>query len=108
MTVPVASSNPSGAVAGDIYFNSTDNKLKVYTGNSWLLAAGSGTIQGGNEQTYTVGGVTYKSHIITSSGIVTVTDEAMTVDYLIVGGGGGGGCLGGGGGAGGVLTGTGK
>ena len=108
MTVPTATSNPSGAVAGDIYFNTTDNVLKAYNGNSWLLAAGSGTVQGGDEQTYSQGGVNYKSHIITSSGIVTVTCEAMSVDYLIVAGGGGGGSLGGGGGAGGVLTGTAK
>ena len=82
--------------------------MKAYNGNSWLLAAGSGTVQGGDEQTYSQGGVNYKSHIITSSGIVTVTGEAVEVDYLIVAGGGGGGSLGGGGGAGGVLTGTAK
>ena len=108
MTVTTATSNPSGAVAGDLYFNTNDNVLKVYTGNAWLLAAGSGSVQGGNEQTYSQGGVNYKSHIITTSGIVTVTGQALEVDYLIVAGGGGGGCLGGGGGAGGVLTGTGK
>ena len=82
MTVPTATSNPSGAVAGDVYFNTADNVLKAYTGNAWLLAAGSGTVQGGDEVTYSQGGVNYKSHIITSSGIVTVTGEAMSVDSV--------------------------
>ena len=108
MTVPTATSNPSGAVAGDVYFNTADNIMSVYNGSTWMLAAGTSSVQGGNEVTYSQGGTNYKSHIITTSGIVTVTGIPITVDYLLVAGGGGGGCLGGGGGAGGFLTGTGK
>ena len=109
MTIPVATSNPSGAVVGDIYYNSADKQLRAYSGTDWQLAAGQGTIIApGTAVTYTSGGVNYKSHIITSSGIVTVSGQSMSVDYFIVAGGGGGGCLGGGGGAGGVLTGTSK
>jgi hypothetical protein len=29
------SGNPSGAEAGDVYYDSSDNKLKVYNGTSW-------------------------------------------------------------------------
>jgi hypothetical protein len=29
------SSNPAGAESGDVYYNSVDNKLKVYNGTSW-------------------------------------------------------------------------
>jgi hypothetical protein len=32
--VPLAS-DPSGAQAGDVYYNSTTNKLKVYNGTTW-------------------------------------------------------------------------
>lgn len=30
------SSDPSGAESGDVYYNSTSNKLKVYNGTSWV------------------------------------------------------------------------
>jgi hypothetical protein len=30
------SGNPSGAEAGDVYYDSSDNKLKVYNGTSWV------------------------------------------------------------------------
>jgi hypothetical protein len=33
--VPLAS-DPAGAETGDVYYNSTDNKLKVYNGTSWV------------------------------------------------------------------------
>jgi hypothetical protein len=33
--VPLAA-DPSGAEAGDVYYNSGDNKLKVYNGSSWV------------------------------------------------------------------------
>lgn len=31
---PLAS-DPAGATKGDMYFNSTSNKLKVYNGTTW-------------------------------------------------------------------------
>jgi len=34
-TVPSASSNPSTPASGDLYFNTTDNALKVYDGSNW-------------------------------------------------------------------------
>ena len=33
--VPTGTSNPSSPSAGDIYYNTSDNKLKVYDGSSW-------------------------------------------------------------------------
>jgi hypothetical protein len=30
------SADPAGAEAGDVYYNSSDNKLKVYNGTSWV------------------------------------------------------------------------
>lgn len=42
-------SDPSGAVAGQVYFNATDDRLKVYDGTSWTTlgeTGGSGTPTG--------------------------------------------------------------
>lgn len=56
--------------------------------------------------TYTTGGITYKTHVFTSSGDLEVTGT-KNIDFLIVGGGGAGGRrMGGGGGGGGVISGT--
>jgi hypothetical protein len=38
--IQVLASDPSGAVAGQIYYNSTDNVLKYYNGTAWLSAGG--------------------------------------------------------------------
>jgi len=34
--VPTATSNPSSPAAGDVYFNTSDNKLKLYDGSEWV------------------------------------------------------------------------
>ena len=34
--VPNRSSDPSPASAGDVYFNTSTNKLKVYNGTAWV------------------------------------------------------------------------
>ena len=33
---PTASSNPSSPAAGDVYFNTSDNKLRFYNGSEWV------------------------------------------------------------------------
>ncbi len=35
------SSDPAGARIGDIYFNTSDQKLKFYNGSSWEFAGGA-------------------------------------------------------------------
>jgi len=67
------------ALTGSMYHDTTDNVLKVYTGNSWVTVG---------EQTGSAGG-----------GAVASTN----IEYLLVAGGGGGGRYGGGG-AGGLLS----
>lgn len=37
--------DPSGAVAGQIYYNTADNVLKYYTGSTWLTLAQGGSVQ---------------------------------------------------------------
>ena len=46
----------------------------------------------------------YRAHIFTSSGVLTVTEGSTTADILIVGAGGGGGFDRGGGGGGGAFV----
>lgn len=65
--------------------------------------ASSATLTGGTESIYSSGGNTYRQHIFTSSGNLSV-NSGGTVQILVVGGGGGGGMLGGGGGGGGVVV----
>ena len=40
-----STSNPASADTGDVYYNSTDNKLNVYDGSDWASAGGGGTAE---------------------------------------------------------------
>lgn len=111
--IPGASSNISSPSAGDMYYNTTDNVVKHWNGSQWVQMSNTFSASGGTENTYTSGGVTYKSHIFTSSGTF-VADASGQVDVIVVAGGGGGatssgggGAAGGGGGAGGCIVSTG-
>ena len=50
--LPSAASDPGTAEAGDLYFNTTDNKVKVYDGTAWSEVAGGGG--GGSNQPTTL------------------------------------------------------
>ena len=39
-----STSNPASADAGDAYYNSTDNAVKLYSGSDWVPAGGGGTV----------------------------------------------------------------
>jgi hypothetical protein len=39
---PSLSSDPTGSVAGEIYYNTTVGALKIYNGSTWSLLTGSG------------------------------------------------------------------
>ena len=104
---PVTSTAPNNPAQGDMWFDTTGNAMKVWSGSGWDALSNKFTATGGTESTS--GG--YKYHTFTSSG--TFTAEASgSVDYLVIGGGGqggghyGGNYEGGGGGAGGYRTGS--
>lgn len=45
MTLPIATSDPGSAVAGDFYYNSTSNTPRYYNGSAWVaVGSGSGTV----------------------------------------------------------------
>jgi hypothetical protein len=103
--LPSYSSHPSGASAGDVYYNSTDQIVFHYTGAVWVQMSNSFTATGGTESIFSG----YKFHTFTSNGTFTVTGAGSTNAHVLVvagggaGGGGGGQNGGGGGGAGGVI-----
>jgi hypothetical protein len=113
-TDPLITSN---LAVGHFWINSTSGEAYVCTDattddNIWTnIGSGVGGVgltamTGGTTSTYSVGGVSYKSHVFTGSGSFTVTSEG-DADVLLVAGGGAGssGTNGGaGGGAGGVIV----
>jgi len=92
-------SAPSSPTEGALYYDSTADSLKVYT-DSWALVGQtySHPATGGDRTVeYTESGVTYRLHRFQSAGDF-VTENALTVDFLLIGPGAGGGAGGGGGG----------
>jgi len=89
---------PSSPTAGDLWFDTSSNVMKTYSGTTWDQMSNKFSATGGTVTT--VGG--YRIHTFTSSGTFTAGDSGA-VDVLVVAGGGGGGSTyhGGGGGAGG-------
>ena len=100
-----AATAPGSPSNGDVWYDTSVNSMKVSAGGVWVTMGGLGTATGGNTtNTYTVGGVDYKSHTFTTSGTFSVQTFAIDIDVLIVAGGGasGGYALPAGGGAGGL------
>jgi hypothetical protein len=93
---------PATAKKGSLYYNTTDDIMKVYNGTEWVaIFEPPFTASGGNTTNSYAG---FKSHTFTSSGTFTA-DVAGIVDILLVAGGGGGGAdNAGGGGAGGMIV----
>lgn len=88
--VPALASDPTNAVAGQLYYSTSDNIIKHYDGSNWLKMSNKFDAIGGDIiDSYTVEGVEYIVHTFTSSGTFIPSDSGF-VDILLVGGGGGG------------------
>ena len=105
---PHKATNGTGLAVGSVYYNREKNRHFICTdatsgANVW---SGRYAGAGGVESDCLIGGVYYKVHTFLSSSTFEVED-AMNVDWLIVGGGASGGVWhGAGGGAGGFRTGA--
>jgi hypothetical protein len=88
-----ATTNPSNPVAGQQYYNTTSNLLKVYNGTSWKIVEilGDYNATGGTFKVFTSGNNDYLMHIFTESGFFTVTTTITDATVMLVGGGGSGG-----------------
>lgn len=103
---------PETPNSGFVRYNTSDQVVEYYDGNTWVQLSKNTEASGGNYTVeYEEGGNYYRVHVFTSTGNFNV-NSAGEVEYLIVAGGGGGGsspnnpndaC--GGGGAGGFITG---
>jgi hypothetical protein len=99
----ISATAPTSPAAGDLWFDTTNDVMKVYSGSGWDQMSNKFSASGGTETAYNSGGVNYKVHTYTASSTFSV-DAAGNVDVLIVGAGGGTGFdVGGGGGAGGLC-----
>jgi len=72
----VSTANPGSAAEGDVYFNSTDNKLRAYDGSDWAnIGAGGGTFSGIASGTL-ANGSTVVINTDGTVGIVTISGSA--------------------------------
>lgn len=66
-------SDPSNPVAGQMYFNTTTNRFRVYTGSSWdEMGTGGGTVTSVAVSNDTNGGLSVSGSPVTSSGTITI------------------------------------
>lgn len=66
-------SDPSNPVAGQVYFNTTTNRFRVYTGTDWdEMGTGGGTVTSVTVSNAEDGGLTVSGSPITTSGTITI------------------------------------
>ena len=66
-------SDPSNPVAGQVYFNTTTHRFRVYTGTEWNeMGTGGGTVTSVTVSNAEDGGLTVSGSPITSSGTITI------------------------------------
>ena len=103
LPVYTSGSRPSGAITGQLIFNSSKNLVEFWDGTIWSnFEFGSVTASGGT--TNDSGG--YRIHTFTGNGTFSVSAASSNakVEYLIVAGGGAGALSNGGGGGGGGVV----
>ena len=84
LSIHLSSSTPGSPTAGQIYYNSTTNKVLVYNGTAWEQVSNLTQASGGQINSYSVSGTNYVTHTFTASGVFTPA-SSFNVDYLIVG-----------------------
>ena len=84
--MPVHSSDPTGSTEGELIYNSSDDKLKIYDGSAWQVVGNTteqiqdiiGAMVSGNTETNVT--VTYQDSDGTLDFAVSATDSTAIVD----------------------------
>jgi len=72
-TIQNLATDPSSGVAGQLYYNTAVNKLRVYNGSEWVnLEKGTGTVTSIAVSNATNGGLTVDGSPITTNGTISV------------------------------------
>jgi hypothetical protein len=80
-------SDPSGAIEGDIYWNSADNKLRIYYDSAWNDVSSGGGGEGVASDSFKTISVTGQSNVVADSStdtlsLVAGTNVSITTDAI--------------------------
>ena len=79
-TIQNLATDPSNGVAGQLYYNTAVNKLRVYNGTEWVnLEKGTGTVTSIGISNTTDGSLTITGTPVTTSGTINI-EHTNTVD----------------------------
>ena len=81
-------SNPSNPVAGQVYFNTTTHRFRVYTGTEWNeMGTGGGTVTSVSIENAEDGGLSISGSPITSAGTITINGNgSITYTGIVING----------------------
>ena len=87
ITVKYLASAPSTPIQGQFYFDSLNQKMKVYTGSAWVDAVPQGASSGGGETTDAVATMEKYTYTIssTTNAVSGSDDNSNTLSYIVDG-----------------------
>lgn len=87
ITVKYLASAPSTPIQGQFYFDSLNQKMKVYTGSAWVDAVPQGASSGGGETTDAVATMEKFTYTIssTTNAVSGSDDNSNTLSYIVDG-----------------------
>lgn len=68
---------------GQLYYNSVDNKVKVYNGSVWVSVGAVNSVTSGNTDTITIGGTAADPTISANTGGVSATQDTLVTGATV-------------------------